>query len=207
MYSFIKGILAEKTPMKIVIDCNGLGYEIRIPLSTYEKLGKINEVVKLLVHLAVSEDDMRLYGFHAVEEKELFLLLISISGIGPKIALSVLSAMTVQSFVKSIRTENDSALTIVPGLGKKTAQRLILELKDKLTALQLASLPESSLDGIDKLVVEAETALITLGYKQPEIGYALDDILKDDKEITSSEQLIKKTIQSLYKNRYTGKKK
>jgi len=207
MFSFINGKLAEKTPMKIVLDCNGIGYDIRIPLSTYEKLDKLQEETKLLVHLVVSEDDMKLYGFYTNEERELFRLLISISGIGPKIALSVLSAMTIQTFIKSIRTENDNALTIVPGLGKKTAQRLILELKDKLTTMQIFTISDSAVEGVDKILIEAETALITLGYKQSDISIALEELLKEEQEIKTSEELIKKTIQYLYKNRYTGKKK
>jgi len=192
--------------MTVVIDSGGIGYEIHIPLSTYEKLGPLEKESRLLIHLVVSEDDMKLYGFHSPEERELFRLLISISGIGPKIALSVLSALTVASFVKSVRTENDKALTIVPGLGKKTAQRLILELKDKLGSLTALSLAESSVSGIDRLISEAETALITLGYKQPDIGFALDELIKEEKEINSSEKLIKMAIQHIYKNRYTGKK-
>ncbi len=206
MFSYIKGKLVEKNPMTVVIDSGGIGYEIHIPLSTYEKLGPLEKESRLLIHLVVSEDDMKLYGFHSPEERELFRLLISISGIGPKIALSVLSALTVASFVKSVRTENDKALTIVPGLGKKTAQRLILELKDKLGSLTALSLAESSVSGIDRLISEAETALITLGYKQPDIGFALDELIKEEKEINSSEKLIKMAIQHIYKNRYTGKK-
>lgn len=207
MFSYLKGKLTEKTPMRIVLDCSGIGYEIRIPLSTFEKLGDQDEEAKLFVHLSLSDDDMKLYGFHSFEEKELFLLLISIAGIGPKIALSILSAMTVRNFAKFIRTENDNALTIVPGLGKKTAQRLILELKDKLSSISLLSLPDEPAEGRDKLLAEAESALVTLGYNASDISIAIEDLYKEEAEITSSEQLIKKTIQYLYKNRYTRKKK
>ncbi len=207
MFSFLQGKLSEKTPMKIVLDCHGIGYEIRIPLSTYEKLGTLQQEIRVLVHLVVSEDDMRLYGFHTEEERELFRILISLSGIGPKIALSILSAMSIQTFIKAIKTENDSALTIIPGLGKKTAQRLILELKDKLSSLQIMTLPDTDVDGLDRLVAEAETALFTLGYKQPDIGLTMEELLKGEYKIESSEQLIKMTIQHLYKNRYPGKKK
>jgi|SRR5690554_1276157 Holliday junction DNA helicase RuvA len=207
MFSYIRGKLVEKTPMAVVIDCGGIGYEIRIPISTYEKLGSLEKEARLLLHLAVSEDDMKLYGFHTPEERELFRLLISISGIGPKIGLSVLSALSVASFVKAIRTENDTALTIVPGLGKKTAQRLILELKDKLGSLTALSVVDSTVAGVDRLIAEAETALITLGYKQPDIGFALDELIKEEKDIKTSERLIKLAIQHLYKNRYPGKKR
>lgn len=193
--------------MQIVLDCNGVGYEIRIPISTYEKLGPLQQEMELLVHLVVSEDDMRLYGFHTLQEKELFRLLITISGIGPKIALSVLSAMQVQNFIKFIRTENDKALTMIPGLGKKTAQRLILEMKDKISSFPVLSLPDSPVDGVEKLAAEAESALMTLGYKQPDVGFVIENLLSEEKDITTSEQLIKQAIQNLYKKRYTSKKK
>ncbi len=206
MFSYLKGKLTEKNPTKVVIDCNGIGYEMSIPLSTYEKLSAPEREVKLHVHLVVSEDDMKLYGFYSQEEKELFRLLISLSGVGPKIAISILSAMSIQNFIKFVRTENDKALTIIPGLGKKTAQRLILELKDKLSSLPLLNMPDQTVEGVDRYIAEAESALITLGYKQPDISYAIEDLLSREKDIESSEQLIKMTIQNMYKKKRSERK-
>jgi Holliday junction DNA helicase RuvA len=207
MFSFLRGKLSEKTPMRVVIDCNGVGYEVGIPLSTYEKLGNPEQEISLHVHLAVSDDDLKLFGFFSVEEKELFRLLITISGIGPKIALSILSAMSITNFVKFVRTENDQALTVIPGLGKKTAQRLILELKDKLASLPALTITGAAVEGIEKYIQEAESALVTLGYKQTEISYAIEDLLKQEINIGSSEELIKMTIQNMYKKRSRGKAK
>lgn len=206
MFSYIKGFLVEKTPTSVVLECNNIGYDIKIPLSTYEKLGVKNSEVRLYVHLAVSEDDLKFYGFYTHAEKELFLLITTVSGIGPKIGLSILSAMSVASFIRAVRTDNDDALTIVPGLGKKKSQRLILELKDKLASFEALEIASYDEPGVDRVAAEAEVALQTLGYKQSDIRSAFDAILAKE-SVGSSELLIKMTIQYLYKGNAPGKKK
>ncbi len=198
MISHIRGMVIEKNPVRTVIEANNIGYDIKIPLSTYEKLPSINEEILLYIVMTMSDDEIRLYGFSSQQEKDLFKLLVTVNGIGPKIALSVLSAMSYQNFIKSVQTENDKLLTIVPGLGKKTAQRLILELRDKL---DIVSDYVPGMADKNHIVAEAETALLTLGYKLPDIRKTIEHIWEDDK-FKSSELLIKMTIQSLYKSKY-----
>ena len=200
MISYIKGKVIEKTPVLTVLECSNVAFEIRTPLSTYEKLPLSGKEVKLYIHFNVSDDEVRLYGFISIQEKDLFKLLISVNGIGPKLALSVLSSINWQTFIKHIRTEDEKALTIVPGLGKKTAQRLILELKDKIEKMDSITLPENIESGRLNLFKEAETALLTLGYKLGDIRSALDE-LKTHRDVTTSEQLIKLVIKKMYQKR------
>lgn len=200
MISYISGILVSKSPVRVVLDCNNIGYDLRIPISTYEKLPALNKEVKLEIHMVVSDDDIRLYAFHTWQEKELFVLLTTVNGIGPKIALSILSAMSWQAFVKNVCSENVDSLTIVPGLGKKTAQRLILELKDKIASSDLASSTDDVDDQKMKLINEAEAALVTLGYKLPDVRKTLKKMVTEE-NIDSSELLIKAAIRHIYRGK------
>jgi holliday junction DNA helicase RuvA len=197
MYAYLSGLLKEKSPFSCIIDCAGVGYDIRIPISTYENLPALDHHVKLLIHYHVSEDDVRLFGFASEPERLLFRQLISISRIGPKIALSILSAMSVQNIIQAILHDDDRILATIPGLGKKSAQRLIIELKDKITEI-----PQISLDMIpgqkQDVLLEAENALLSLGYKLPEIRTAFRDFQAEN---LSLEEIIKRTIQFLYKKR------
>ncbi|MCB5230949.1 MAG: Holliday junction branch migration protein RuvA [Candidatus Cloacimonas sp.] len=206
MFSYIKGYLVEKSPVKAVIECANIGYEIQIPLSTFEKLGVIGTETKLFTHLAVSDDGLRLFGFHTHAEKELFLLITNVSGFGPKIGLSILSSMSVTTFLNAVRNDDDKVLTIAPGLGKKKSQRLVLELKDKVASFEALEIAEYEGVGVNKMAAEAETALLTLGYKTSDIRAAFDNIIETEENITS-EMLIKLTIQHLYKSSASTKKK
>ena len=132
MYSYIKGSLASKSQDKAVLDVGGVGYLIYIPYSTYQTLPELNETVKLNTYLAVREDSMTLYGFKSNEEVRVFELLISVSGIGPKLAIGVLSDISAAEFSVAVITDDVNRLTKISGIGKKTAQRIIIELKDKM---------------------------------------------------------------------------
>jgi holliday junction DNA helicase RuvA len=197
MYAYLNGQLKEKTPFSCIIECNGVGYDVRIPISTYETLPSIENPVKLLVHFHISDDDMRLFGFSTDPERVLFRQLISISRIGPKIALSILSAMSVQNIIHAILHEDDRILATIPGLGKKSAQRLIIELKDKISEIEQSTVDLKPGNRQD-VYLEAENALLSLGYKLPEIRLAFRDFQSED---LSLEEIIKRTIQFLYRKR------
>jgi len=200
MIAYIKGTVIEKSPVMVILECSNIAFSIHIPLSTYEKLPMLNNEVTLNIHFNISDGDVRLYGFKTEQEKELFRLLISVNGIGPKIALAILSSINWQSFIKHIRLEDDKALTIVPGLGKKTAQRLILELKDKIEKSDLVSSVEMISGSPLQIFNEAESALVTLGYKLSDIRLVFDEIEKSG-DISSSEQIIKQVIKLIYQKK------
>ncbi len=196
MFNYLHGQITELNPVYCVIDCSGVGYEVEIPLSTYEKIRELKDV-KLLIHYYQNDEGTRLFGFISPEEKSLFRQLISISRVGPKIALSMLSSLPVISIVNSILSDDYSLLAKVPGLGKKTAQRLIIELKDKVSEIQIPSSDIGSIK-LNDVAKEAEIALLTLGYKAFEIRSTLQDIISQDASI-GLEDLIKKSIKNLYK--------
>ncbi len=198
MLSYLSGTLTEKQPTSIIIDIQGMGFEVKIPLSTYEKLPSLNQTCSVYTHLylSLSQDEMRLYGFYSLAEKTLFIKLISISGIGPKIALSVLSSMSIGMFIKAVRTEEEGLLSKVPGIGKKTAQRIIIELKDEV--LKMADLlGDDERTGLDAGFAEVEKALLALGYNSKDIGKAIAAMNDSDKN-QPVEQQIKKIIRIIY---------
>lgn len=166
MIAYLKGLIAEKNPTRTVLDVSGVGYEVLIPVSSYEKLAAIGEPAQLLTYLHVREDIMQLYGFSTQEEREVFLLLISVSGIGPKSALGILSSVALPDFKKAIAQEDYNLLTAVPGIGKKTAQRLVVELKEKVAKISSADdiARTKVVQGISEVADEAMMALMSLGY-------------------------------------------
>jgi len=199
MIAFLKGILIHKTPLNVQIECHGVGYELFIPLSTLDMLPQTGEQVRLHVYYSFNESDgARLFGFYTPEEKELFRELISISKIGPKIALSILSALSVKDFVKAVQSANIHLISTVPGIGKKSAERLIIELKDRISKILSSGEELISLKRSEQWVEEAESALLTLGYKAHEVRKALATLIKEQK-FTSPEELIKAAIKYLYK--------
>ena len=195
MIAQVKGILLEKSPTRVVLDVNGIGYEIYIPVSTFEKLPELGKPTQLLTHLHVREDILNLYGFWNDKDRKLFQLLISVSGVGPRVAIAVLSGVSADQFVKAVANENLSILTKVPGIGKKTAQRLIMELKDKLTkGVGISQIPTST----DKINVidEAVSAMVSLGYRQFEAQKIVEKVVRSEGELLSVEILIKKALQT-----------
>src|SRR6185503_18431763 len=171
MITFLHGKLIETLPTQVVVDVQGVGYEVLIPLSSYDKLPAPGNEVKLLTHLAVREDAHVLYGFMTAAEREMFRLLINtVSGIGPKIALNVLSGMNVTALRGAVANGDVKALSQISGVGKKTAERIVVELKDKIGAAGAweAASAERALSASDQKVNDAVLALVALGFKQVE---------------------------------------
>ncbi len=193
MISPITGILKTKSPTEILVEVNGIGYTISIPLSTYEKLAAPGTTVSLRTHFYVREDAMLLYGFYTEEERRLFRLLISVSGIGPKIAQSTLSGMNVEELKSHIIGGNVNALTAIPGVGRKTAERLIVELRDKVgKSANEQEFVSFSGTADSAMRFEALQALTSLGYNQQIAEKAIRTVLKEaGSSAISLEQLIK----------------
>ncbi len=171
MISFLHGKLVDALPTQVTVDVHGIGYDVLIPLSSFDKLPAPGGEVRLLTHLAVREDAHVLYGFMTAGERELFRLLINtVSGIGPKIALNVLSGMNPVMFRGAVANGDVKALSSISGVGRKTAERIVVELKDKIGAAGAweASSAERALSSGDQRVLDAVLALVALGFKQPE---------------------------------------
>jgi Holliday junction DNA helicase RuvA len=180
MISRLSGLVAEKAPNRVVVDVAGVGYDVQVPLSTFYVLGEAGAAVTLRIHTHVREDVIALYGFVTRLEQDLFERLISINGIGPKLALAVLSGIEPGDLIRAVRTQDVARLTGIPGVGKKTAERIGLELKDRLpSSLQgLEPAPAPSTPG-DQLRDDLLSALINLGYQRPVAEKALDKAAKD----------------------------
>ncbi len=172
MIGRLSGTLLEKNPPQLLIDCNGVGYEIDVPMSTFYNLPAMGEKVVLLTHLAVREDAHLLYGFGTVEERNVFKQLIKISGVGARTALSILSGMSVADLSQAITLQESGRLTKVPGIGKKTAERLLLELKGKLGA----DLGATGGAPVNDATADILNALAALGYSDKEAMLALKQV-------------------------------
>jgi Holliday junction DNA helicase RuvA len=171
MITFLHGKLVEMLPTQVTVDVHGVGYEVLIPLSSFDKLPQPGQEIRLLTHLAVREDAQTLYGFMSAAERELFRLLINnVSGIGPKIALNILSGISVTAFRGAVASSDVKALSQISGVGKKTAERIVVELKDKVGAAGAweASSAQRALSPEDQRVNDAVLALLALGFKQIE---------------------------------------
>lgn len=199
MYAYIKGELTEKTTDCAVVEANGVGYQLICPTSTLSTLGETGTTVKVHTYLYIREDVMQLYGFATKSERDMFLRLLSVSGIGPKVATAVLSGLSVTQLAVALVTDDVRSLSNIPGIGKKTAQRLILELKEKVSNDELKGSdgvkPPTKLDPFEASArQEALHALIALGIRQAEAMRAVDAV--DDPEL-SAEQLITKALRTL----------
>ncbi|MDY6964485.1 MAG: Holliday junction branch migration protein RuvA [Halobacteriota archaeon] len=193
MISLIRGNLELKTEEFIIVDVSGIGFQLNIPLSTYACLPDLGEEVKLYTHLQMREDSIKLYGFSSMKERELFELLINISGVGPKIALAVLSDISATELQKAIGQEDLVKLTGISGIGKKTAQRLILELKEKIGVLGIEAEEVAGAMG-NELLNDAVSALISLGYGQNEAKKSVSKASESLKGDYTLEDLVKKTL-------------
>ena len=196
MIASLDGILKGKSPTEVLIEVGGVGYALSIPLSTYSTLGELNAPVHLLTHLHVREDAMQLFGFATDSERQLFRLLISISGIGPKIAQGILSGISVPDLRQHIISGNIAALTSIPGIGKKTAERLVVELRDKIGKAETTpGTPAIPGNKNAEIRSEALLALLSLGYNraaaEKSIRLALNDAGGTD---SSVESLIKRAL-------------
>lgn len=196
------GVLLEKQAPHIMVDVNGVGYEVQAPMTTFFVLPELGESVMLHIHFSVSENAQQLFGFSSKQDREMFRLLIKVNGVGPKMALGIMS-IDASQLVHFVMNDDIAALTKVPGVGKKTAERLVIEMRDKLTSwssgveapkqehLTIAGSANSTRTYIE----EAESALIALGYKPTEAAKAVSRVMSDD--ITSAEELIRLSLRSM----------
>ncbi|RMH64560.1 MAG: Holliday junction branch migration protein RuvA [Calditrichaeota bacterium] len=195
MFEYIQGALAEKSPTRVVVDVQGVGYALATSLSTFQKLPANGETVRLFVYTHVREDQFSLYGFSDTDEREVFLALLSISGIGPRLAQTILSGLTPDELIAAIEQKDEKRLNQISGVGKKTAQRLIVELQGKfenaLIATPRADMPAVTLNSLEK---EALMALMALGYKKNVAERALSRLKKKGHYI-KLEDLVKDALQ------------
>jgi Holliday junction DNA helicase RuvA len=196
MIGFLRGRLAAKHPPQLLIDVGGVGYEVEAPMSTFYGLPAVGETLTLLTHLVVREDAHILFGFATEEERQLFRNLLRISGIGAKMALGILSGITVEGFVRCVRTEDTASLVKVPGIGKKTAERLIIEMRDRLDAATPGSPGMPGAGGLAGAQDEAFGALVALGYKPAEATRMLKTV---DCDGLATEEIIRRALQGTVK--------
>ena len=197
MISHLRGRLLEKHPNRVIVDVNGVGYDVHVPLSTFYEMAEPDEQIALRIHTHVREDALLLYGFATRLELQIFERLISVSGIGPKLALAVLSGIEPNELVSAIRTANVARLTGIPGIGKKIAERIGLELKDKMASFlpaESAALPSAATG--DTLRDDVLSALINLGYHRPLAERAVDAALRKSGD-ASFEQTLKSALREL----------
>ena len=203
MITFLDGKLVNALPTQAIVDVGGVGYEIIIPLSSYDKLPTVGQPIRILTHLAIREDAHVLYGFITTAERDLFRLLVNnVSGIGPKLALAVLSGMSVTNFKAAVVNSDVVAISKISGLGKKTAERIVLELKDKVgvaAAWEAASATHAPTPEQEQ-ANEAVLALIALGYKQVDAHKAVQD-LQQKGQGKSAEELVKLTLKKMASGR------
>jgi Holliday junction DNA helicase RuvA len=197
MIEYIKGEIVEFSPTRMTMDCNGIGYEINISLTTYSAYQNRREG-KIYIYEVIREDAYILYGFATKDERELFLLLISVSGVGPNTARMILSSMPPAELVQTIASGNESGLTMVKGIGSKTAQRVIVDLKNKVKSAEAGMAGATVVSGYAKTADEAVSALVMLGFQKAASQKAVQTILKKtpEKEITV-EQIIKTALKIL----------
>ncbi len=199
MITFLHGQLTNALPTQAVVDVNGVGYEVLIPLSSYDKLPSPGQPVRILTHLHVREDLQVLYGFMTAAERDLFRLLVNnVSGIGPKLALAVLSGMSVPNFKAAVVNSDVAALSKISGVGKKTAERIVLELKDKVgvaAAWEAASAAHAPTPEQEQ-ANEAVLALIALGYKQVDAHRTVHDLQEKERD-RSAEELVKLALKRM----------
>ncbi len=181
MIAHIRGNVLFKAPNSVVIECSGVGYELAISVATYTELGDPGKAATLHVHTHVREDALQLFGFHELTEKRLFEKLLTISGIGPKLAITVLSGIAAGRLVTAIRSGDHATLTKIPGIGKKTAERVVLELKDKLDDLAAAgpAAMESAKPALGAIADDVLSALTNLGYPRPVALKSIESASRD----------------------------
>jgi Holliday junction DNA helicase RuvA len=198
MIAYLSGKLLIKQPNHLIVDVNGVGYEVTIPLSTFYETGDIGSPVQLQVHTHVREDTIALFGFKSVREKSLFEHLISVSGIGPKLGITILSGMSFEELIPAIREGNLAKLTSIPGVGKKTAERLVLELRDRLVKFEAFSIAVST-EGTSSPQAQDDvlSALVNLGYPKNMAERALQKVLSSNRAEQGFESLLKGVLQHL----------
>ena len=206
MIAHLSGTLLAKQATSVILDVGGVGYEVTIPLSTFYDLEEIGSTAKLRIYTYVREDSLQLFGFRTLRERELFLKLISVGGIGPKLGITILSGMSADEIILSIRTNNLGRLTSIPGIGKKTAERIVIELRDKIAALSGPQPDEdpgsragrTASSSADTINDDALSALLNFGYQKSAAEKALNSAMQEGGEITV-ETLLRRSLRLLAK--------
>ncbi len=207
MIAHLSGTLLSKQATSAIVDVGGVGYEVAIPLSTFYELGEAGSPVQLRVYTHVSQDAIRLYGFKTIRERELFLQLISVNGVGPGLAIKLLSGMNADEMIASIRTNNLVRLVAIPGVGRKTAERLVVDLRDKIAALSSPALEEefaakAAAAGVatspDAMQNDAMSALANLGYQKVAAEKAIKSAVDEGGEL-SVEVILRRSLRALAK--------
>jgi Holliday junction DNA helicase RuvA len=204
MIAHLSGTLLSKQATSVILDVAGVGYEVTIPLSTFYDLEDPGSLVQLRIYTHVREDALQLFGFKTARERELFLRLISVSGIGPKLGITLLSGMSADEMIASIRTNNLARLTLIPGVGKKTAERLVVELREKVAALSSPELEEElgaktevrEVPTEEGVRADALSALVNLGYQRSGAEKAIDNALSEGGDI-SVETVLRRSLRKL----------
>jgi Holliday junction DNA helicase RuvA len=200
MIALINGSLIYKSISHVIVEANGIGYQIFIPLTTFYELPDMNQKVTLHIHTHVRQDDISLFGFGTGEEKGVFELMISVSGIGPKLAMNILSGISAEELVRAVSHGNLERLVAIPGVGKKTAERMILELKDKVVKLSTYEAiykDDGDIRVYDSIIDDVLSALVNLGYKSQRAREVLDKIIKESPESLTLDILLKKALKIL----------
>ena len=203
MIAHLSGTLLSKQATTVIVDVSGVGYEVNIPLSTFYDLEDLGSTVQLRIYTHVREDAIQLFGFKTARERELFLKLISVTGIGPKLGITLLSGMSADEMIASIRTNNLARLTLIPGVGRKTAERLILELREKVADLSSAQLeeelgakPGAGEPTEDTVRADALSALLNLGYQRSGAEKAIDAALGEGGDV-NVESILRRSLKKL----------
>lgn len=207
MIGRLTGELIEKAPPELLIDVSGVGYELEASMNTFYKLPDVGTFVTVYTHFVVREDAQLLYGFADKHERTLFRTLIKVNGVGPKLALTILSGISVSEFIRVVQNEDSTSLVRLPGVGKKTAERLIIEMKDKLDRLELPSRVETDLGELSRVAeaslpktdhrADAETALVALGYKPLQATKAIEKAASMLEEGADTEALIRQSLKMM----------
>ena len=207
MIAHLSGTLLSKEPNAVILDVGGVGYEVTIPISTFYDLEEAGSNVKLRVYTHVREDALQLYGFKTLRERELFMRLISVRGIGPRLGITLLSGMSADEMIASIRTNNLARLTLIPGVGRKTAERLVMELRDKVASLSSPELEEelgaesragATVVTEDSMRSDVLSALLNLGYQRGAAEKAVTAALDEGGDITV-ESILRRSLRKLAK--------
>jgi Holliday junction DNA helicase RuvA len=199
MIAHLRGSLQSKSPRYLILDVNGVGYEVTVPLTTFYELPDLGNTVSFHIHTHVRENALQLYGFRSPQEKELFVRLMGVNGIGPRLAINILSGISAGELVATVRQEDVARLTVIPGVGRKTAERIIVELRDKLAGLDVPG--ESDLPARQQkstaVLDDALSALLNLGYRRAVAQRAIDQACKILQRNITVESLLQECLRSL----------
>jgi holliday junction DNA helicase RuvA len=200
MIARINGVLIQKTTSHAVIEANGVGYRVFVPLTTFCELPETGQNVALNIYTHVKDDAIHLFGFHSSDERDIFQLMISVSGIGPKLAINILSGISGRELLNALSQSDLKRLTTIPGIGKKMAERMILELKDKackLNAYEPVASMKNKMEFADDIRDDALSALINLGYKEQAAVKIIDKLCNEDRDSLTLDLLLKRALKEL----------